>query len=127
MRKGWVISILLAAACGGSSSSNTSGGGGGGGGTTTCTAANATATTTVSMANTAYAPGCMKVAVGTTVTFSNDDVMAHTVTTDAGQAESFNSGAINPNATFSHTFATAGTIKIHCNFHSTMHLTVIVQ
>jgi plastocyanin len=74
-----------------------------------------------------FSPTCARVPMGTEVVFTNDDTVAHTVTTDAGQAESFDSGTIAPGSTYRHTFATAGTIAIHCSIHSNMHLSVVVQ
>lgn len=93
-----------------------------------CTAATATAVSrSIELSGMAFVPACAKVAAGTAVTFTNDDAVAHTVTADAGQAESFDSGALAQGAQFAHTFATAGTVRIHCSIHPEMHLTVIVQ
>ena len=94
---------------------------------TDCTTANAQGTSTVVMQSMAYSPVCVKVSQGATVTFVNQDSVAHTVTTDSGQPESFDSGTISSGTSFQHTFNTIGTIAIHCNFHSNMHLTVIVD
>jgi plastocyanin len=93
-----------------------------------CTAANATAVTgPIEIAGMAFVPSCAKVAVGTTVTVTNNDAIAHTVTSDAGQPETFDSGPLAQGAQFQHTFATAETEHIHCSIHPTMHLTVIAQ
>jgi plastocyanin len=93
-----------------------------------CTAANAQAVTgAIEIAGMAFSPACAKVPLNTLVTFTNDDTVAHTVTTDAGQPETFDSGAIAPSGHFTHTFGTAGPIAIHCTIHPDMHLTVFVQ
>lgn len=94
-----------------------------------CTAASAAAVASaIEIVGTSFVPACAKVAAGTTVTFTNDDGSSpHTVTTDAGQADAFDSGLIIPSAQFVHTFATASTEQIHCNVHPSMHLTVFVQ
>jgi plastocyanin len=93
-----------------------------------CTAANATAVTgAIGIAGMAFVPACAKVAAGTSVTFTNGDAIAHTVTTDPGQAESFDSGSLAPGAQFTHTFATAGTVRIHCTIHPNIRLTLFVQ
>jgi plastocyanin len=80
----------LAAGCGGG------GGGDGGGSPAACTAASATATTSVSLSGMAFVPTCVKIAKGATVTFRNADAVNHTVTTDAGQPETFDSGPLEP-------------------------------
>ena len=49
---------------------------------------------------------------------------AHTVTADDGKT--FDSGSIDPNATFSFTFKSAGTFTYHCGFHTYMKGTVVV-
>ena len=90
-----------------------------------CTEANATATASVSLQNKAFSPECFKVAQGTAVTFTNNDSVSHTVTSDDGQPESF-TGTLASHGTFMHTFNVAGTTKIHCNFHSSMYATAIV-
>ena len=88
--------------------------GGGGGG-----AGNA-----VAIANFAFAPTSVTVKAGDTVTWTNSDSAAHTVTADDG---SFDSKNLANGATFSQTFASAGTFAYHCNIHPTMKATVIVQ
>jgi len=64
------------------------------------------------------------VAVGTTVTFTNMDATAHTVTAKDG---SFQSGSIAPGASWTHTFDTAGTFDFFCEFHANMSDTITVQ
>jgi plastocyanin len=71
----------------------------------------------------AFSPTSPSVAVGSTVTWSNTTDAPHTVTADAG---SFASSTVNPGATFSHTFATAGTFAYHCTIHTYMTATIIV-
>jgi plastocyanin len=90
-----------------------------------CSAATATALTsgTVTLAGMAFAPACAKVAAGTTVTFANDDAVAHTVTADSG---AFDSGNVAPGTAFSHRFDTAGTVGIHCMIHAGMRMTLFV-
>jgi len=92
-----------------------------------CTSANAKATSSVSQKNTAFDPECFKVTKGTEVTFKNDDGMAHTVTTESGQAETFDSGNLAAGASFKHTFDTVGSIKLTCTYHPSMYTTAIVE
>jgi plastocyanin len=65
----------------------------------------------------AFDPATITVAAGTTITWTNKDAVAHTVTSDANL---FDSGSIATNGTFSHTFATAGTFPYHCTIHTYM-------
>lgn len=61
------------------------------------------------------------VEVGDTVKWTWGDTAPHTVTTQAGASESFNSGTLTGiNQEYSHTFATAGTTAYACNFHPSM-------
>ena len=79
-------------------------------------------TMAVSIKGFAFNPASVVVPVGSTVTWTNQDATAHTVT-----ATSFDSGSLAQNATFSHTFATKGTFAYHCIFHSNMVASVTVQ
>jgi plastocyanin len=72
----------------------------------------------------AFDPGNLEVAAGTTVTWTNNDSAAHTVTADDG---SFQSGRLEQGDTFSYTFETAGTFSYHCEYHSGMTATVTVS
>jgi len=72
----------------------------------------------------AFSVPSLEVAVGTTVTWTNDDSTGHTVSQVGG---GFDSGKIDPGATFSHTFDTAGTYDYFCQFHANMKATVIVK
>jgi plastocyanin len=87
-------------------------------------AAPAAAGSAVSIANFAFAPASMTVAVGTTVTWTNTDSAGHTVTADDG---SFKSDKLGTGTAFSHTFTTAGTYTYHCSIHSSMTGTITVH
>ena len=92
------------------------------------------AETTVSMPAGSSAPGCeetdacyipsmVNVDVGETVTWSNDDTAAHTVTSGsaAGGADGvFDSGLFTAGTTFSHTFEEEGTFDYFCMVHPWM-------
>lgn len=83
-------------------------------------------------ADNAYDPLDLEVEVGTTVTWTNDDIVAHTVTSgvaDDSGAEAddiFDSGFVEPGETFSHTFDEAGTFPYFCTPHPWMRGTVTV-
>ena len=72
----------------------------------------------------AYAPNPITVAVGGTVTWTNNDTTSHTATATNG---AFSSGTIAPNGKFSMTFPTAGSFPYRCTFHPGMVGTVTVQ
>lgn len=71
-----------------------------------------------------YEPNDLHVPVGTKVVWTNTGGAAHTVTSD--DKKSFDSGAIQPGAQFSHVMDTAGTFPYHCTFHPFMKGTVTV-
>ena len=69
------------------------------------------------LGNRAYSPPDLNVAVGTSVTWTNNDSEGHTTDSDA---PGWNSGIISPRGTFSVTFQTAGTFPYHCSIHPGM-------
>lgn len=78
----------------------------------------------VTISGSSFSPATLTIQRGATVTWTNTDSNPHTVTANNN---SFNSGTLNPNATFSFTFNTAGTFPYHCNFHSGMTGSVVVN
>lgn len=92
----------------------------------TNTTANVNAVTTKAIAidNLAFASPSVTVKKGTKVTWTNNDSVAHTVTSTTGSELS--SGTVAAGKTFSHTFDTAGTFAYTCTFHPSMTGTVIV-
>src|SRR5262245_62744462 len=70
------------------------------------------------MGSAAYAPNPVTVTAGTTVTWTNNDSIAHTATSDTGGV--FNSGTIAAGGKYSFTFNTRGTYPYHCTFHPGM-------
>ena len=77
----------------------------------------------ISIVDDGYNPGNLTVKAGTTVTWTNTGAHQHTATADDN---SWDSDFLNSGATFSHTFASAGTFAFHCNVHSSMHGTITV-
>ena len=71
-----------------------------------------------------FNPTTLTVAVNTTVKWTNKDSYAHTVTSDV---TGFDSGNLVAGGVFSHQFTTKGTFAYHCNYHSMMKGTIIVQ
>jgi plastocyanin len=76
------------------------------------------------LGNRAFAPDDLDIEAGTTVTWTNADVVAHTSTSDGN---GWNSGTVAPGGRFSFTFPTAGTFRYHCAIHPGMIGTVVVR
>ena len=71
----------------------------------------------------AFVPATLTVRAGSTVTWTNHDEEPHTVAASDG---TFHSPGMGTGATFSHTFAAAGTFDYVCSIHPMMHGTVVV-
>jgi plastocyanin len=67
--------------------------------------------TNISINNAKYRPKNMTVKVGTTLTWTNNDSVPQSVTSDTPGL--FDSGALQPGGTFSYTFSQAGTFPYH--------------
>jgi len=72
----------------------------------------------------AFNPGSITVAANDTITWTNKDGIAHTVTSTKGL---FDSGSIGNGRTYTHIFSTAGTYTYKCTFHPNMTGTVTVN
>jgi plastocyanin len=77
----------------------------------------------VSIDNFAFVPATLTVRVGSTVTWTNHDEEPHTIAASDG---SFHSPGMSSQATYSHTFPTAGKFDYICSIHPFMHATVVV-
>ena len=74
-----------------------------------------------------FLPPEIDIEVGTTVVWTNNDVVAHTVTLRAsGKDQLFSSPYLTPGQTFSYTFDKPGTYPIFCMPHPFMTQTVVV-
>lgn len=78
---------------------------------------------TVAIAGFAFDPQAITVATGTTITWTNQDRFAHTVT---GANAAFESGELAQGQAFSFEFDTVGTFTYICNIHPSMAATVVV-
>jgi plastocyanin len=80
----------------------------------------------------AYRPATLTVAPGTTVTWRNNDSVFHTATSGSSNGTvgtpdgTFDSGEIQPGATFSFTFEEAGEFEYHCTPHPWMQGKIVV-
>jgi plastocyanin len=72
----------------------------------------------------AFNPVSITVTAGTTIKWTNKDAVTHTVTSSTNL---FNSGNMTNGATFSYTFATAGTYSYYCAIHTYMVAAVTVN
>ena len=89
------------------------------------------------MGDQAYDPNPVKVKVGDTVTWTNDDSQAHTITSgtdssDPNMGKEFDSSPglstlLSTNQKFSHKFDTAGEFPYFCQLHPTMIGKVVVS
>ncbi|MGH3926295.1 MAG: cupredoxin domain-containing protein, partial [Pseudonocardiaceae bacterium] len=79
----------------------------------------------VSMEGLQFVPALLTVAVGDTVTWTNNDTALHTVTVTDGP-EIFESELLNPGDTFTYTFTKAGTYEYYCAVHPDMKASVLV-
>ena len=98
-----------------------------GGGSSSCTP---TATQVCMVGGNTFSPLTRTVSAGTTVQWVDGDGVQHTVTSDPGSTETFNT-TVAAGGTFSYKFNTAGTFNYHCSIHgspgSGMHGTIEVN
>lgn len=79
---------------------------------------------TIRIANLAYDPPQLDVAIGTTVTWTNDDQVSHTATSSDGL---FDTGTIAAGESAEITFDETGTFEYVCAFHAGMRATIVVS
>jgi len=77
----------------------------------------------VGIANFAFNPATSTVSAGGTVSWTNADSAAHTVTFDGGP----DCGHLNTTQSVTATFPSAGTYSYHCTIHPSMKGTVTVS
>jgi plastocyanin len=82
------------------------------------------AETEVKIDNFTFAPQSITVKAGTTVTWSNDDDIPHTV---AAKTKLFKSKALDTGDKFSFTFTTPGAFEYFCSLHPHMTATIVVE
>jgi plastocyanin len=118
-----LVLCCLAGCAGGEPTANPSGNPGG------------TTPTAVTVADGAFSPSNLTVALNTVVRWTNTGSLAHTVTADAGTFDSGQMagatpggtyGGATPGGAFQRTFGTAGTFAYHCSNHAGMTGTVTV-
>ena len=68
-----------------------------------------------------------RVKAGGTITWTNEDSFAHTVTKGSGPGAKFDSGTVDGGGTFKHKFDTAGKIDYVCTIHPNQTGTITVE
>jgi plastocyanin len=116
-----VALALTAAACSSSGTADDAGS------SASDAAVDAPADADVSIARSRFEPKEVTVAAGGTVTFTNTDPFAHTVTANPDVDPAFGSGLLDQDDSFDVTFEAAGTFAYFCEIHPTMRATVVVQ
>jgi len=79
-------------------------------------------TNSVSIKNFAFDPADIKVAKGSTVTWTNNDAVNHELKSDQFQSQS-----LNPGDQFTFTFVNTGKVSYHCSIHPSMTGSVTVE
>ena len=77
----------------------------------------------VKIGNFTFGPQELKVKAGTTITWTNEDDMPHTVVSP----NNFRSKVLDTEGTYSFTFTTPGTYKYFCSLHPHMTGTIVVE
>lgn len=93
--------------------------------TTTSSSTAPVATNMVSIANMAFSPTDITVKKGTTVTWTNQDSVAHTVTENDGK-NGPSAPPLDQGKSYSFTYNQTGTFRYHCSIHPSMTGTVTV-
>ena len=91
--------------------------------TTTAAATPTPTPAVVTIKDFAFVPNTLSVPVGGKVTFKNLDTASHTASDAAG---SFDSGNLDTGQQWTYTFTKAGTYKLICKYHPSMHGVIVV-
>jgi amicyanin len=89
-------------------------------------ATNAVEANSVAIKDFAFTQKAIKVKVGTTVTWTNNDSVQHSVVANSASADAPNGSLIGKGETYKFTFTKAGTYAYHCAPHPYMKATVEV-
>ncbi|HEY4696097.1 MAG TPA: cupredoxin family copper-binding protein [Candidatus Hydromicrobium sp.] len=83
----------------------------------------------IEMRNSRFSPETVTIKQGTTVTWVNEDLSSHTITSGERNNESgiFDSGNISSGGSFSYTFNDKGTFNYFCKLHPGMEGTIEVE
>ncbi|HEY3865611.1 MAG TPA: cupredoxin domain-containing protein [Solirubrobacteraceae bacterium] len=95
-----------------------------GGGRSATGAAPVAGDETIDISNFAYSPASVRVEVGTTITFKNEESVEHTATSNANGL--FDTGTLEKGQSVRLKMNKVGTFSFHCSFHAFMHGTIKV-
>jgi plastocyanin len=112
---------LAALGCGGGDEDGAGGDGGGGAAKTDQPAGSGGGRTEVSMKNIQFDPNALTVSAGDTITFTNDEAVAHDVHKTSGPGKNFASGppgGMQQGDTFKLTLNKAGKYAYQCDVHA---------
>jgi len=79
------------------------------------------------ISNFAFVPSEIKIKVGSTVKWTNNDGTTHTVTSDSGGKGELNSNQLADGESYEHVFDTKGIFNYHCSIHTGMKGKVVVE
>ena len=79
---------------------------------------------TIDISNFAYSPASVTVRVGTTITFTNEESVEHTATSNIEGL--FATGTLDKGQSVRLKMNKVGTFSYHCSFHAFMHGTIKV-
>ncbi|NTV27398.1 MAG: cupredoxin family copper-binding protein, partial [Methanothrix sp.] len=79
---------------------------------------------TVDIKDNSFQPFTLTVPAGTAVTWSNQDSVQHTVSSD--KEDLFDSGSLAPGKKYTFTFSNPGNYKYHCSIHPGMQGLIVV-
>lgn len=82
-------------------------------------------TAAISIKDFSFNPSSLTIKPGTKVTWTNNDITSHTITSDSGNL--LDSPILAPGESFSFTFSAAGTASYHCSIHRMMKGVIIVK
>lgn len=91
---------------------------------TTTSTTNLVEQKTIVIENLTFTPNTVTISAGSTVTWTNNDPMSHSVIGDNGGPKST---TLSNGQSYSYTFNTPGTYTYHCGIHPSMKGTVVVQ
>lgn len=111
-----IVLALLVAACGGNGENGDE--------TDTSDAGGTSGGAEVVMRNISFQPDEITVPAGTEVTWTNEDGVTHTATSDDTL---WDSGELSNGESFSHTFEEGGTYTYTCQIHPSMEATITVE
>ena len=124
-----LVLALFVAACGGDDDDDSGGNGGGDEASTVGPSGKSGKDNVekVEMKDINYVPAQVTIPAGTTIQWTNNDSVAHTVTKGDGPGPKFDSKTIDQGDTFERNFTNKGTINYFCTIHPNQKGTITVQ